>query len=99
MYNQYKEHYYYGGDILLPVDYTANWKKVEREVGRVRGREGVREGRQAYYIGRGDEVKGRDGGREGESEGRERGTEGGREGETKGGSEVGYYKGREGGRV
>ena len=43
MYNNYKEHNYYsyGGDILLPVDYTANWKKV----GRVRGREGVREGR------------------------------------------------------
>ena len=46
MYNHYKEHNYYsyGGDILLPVDYTANWKKVKREVGRVRGREGVREG-------------------------------------------------------
>ena len=49
MYNNYKEHVYslqgtyilysYGGDILSPVDYTANWKKVEREVGRVRGRE------------------------------------------------------------
>ena len=47
MYNNYKEHNYYsyGGDILLPVDYTANWKKVKREIGRVRGREGVREGR------------------------------------------------------
>ena len=37
--------YSYVGDILLPVDYTANWKKVERGVGRVRGREGVRESR------------------------------------------------------
>ena len=50
MYNikHYKEHNYYnsyGGDILSPVDYTANWKMVEREVGRVSGREGVREGR------------------------------------------------------
>ena len=44
MYNHYREYNYYI-DILLPVDYTANWKKVERDVGRVRGREGVREGR------------------------------------------------------
>ena len=27
----------------MPVDYTANWKKVEREVGRAIGREGVRD--------------------------------------------------------
>ena len=53
MYNHYKEHNYsYGGDIILPVEYTANWKKVEREVGRVRGREGVREGRPITWGGR-----------------------------------------------
>ena len=48
MYNQYKEHYYYivtAVTSFFAVDYIANWKKVEREVGRVRGREGVREGR------------------------------------------------------
>ena len=74
----------------MPVDYTANWKKVEREVERVRGREGVREDMPFTEGGR-DEAKGRDveRGRVGEWEGRERerGTEGGREGGTKGGSE------------
>ena len=67
----------YGGDIRLPVDYTANWKKVNREVGRVRGREGVREDRPITWGGR-DEVQGRENGMEG------RGTERGREGETRG---------------
>ena len=38
--------YSYGGDILLPVDYTANWKKIESE------RKGGSEGGYAYYIGR-----------------------------------------------
>ena len=45
-YTHYKEHiiilYSYGGDILLLFDYTANWKRVYREAGRVRRREGVR---------------------------------------------------------
>ena len=39
MYDRYKEHNYY----IVTVDYNSNWKKVEREVGRVRGMEGVRE--------------------------------------------------------
>ena len=50
--------------MLLPVDYTANWKKVEREVGRVRGREGVVEGRKD--VGR---VRRREGMREGITKG------------------------------
>ena len=55
----------------MPVDYTANWKKVEREVDRVRGREGVREDRPFTEGGR-DEAKGTDVEREGEWDGRER---------------------------
>ena len=46
--------YSYGGDILLSVDYTANWKKVEGEVGRVRGREG---GREEWREGGREEVR------------------------------------------
>ena len=74
----------------MPVDYTANWKKVEREVERVRGREGVREDRPFTEGGR-DEAKGRDGergrvGGKGEWGGRrKRGWEGVSEGITKGG--------------
>ena len=67
MYNHYKEHNNYIVTAVtsfsnLPVDYTANWKKAEREIGRARGREGVREGRPITLGGR-DEVNGRDGGR------------------------------------
>ena len=44
----------------MPVDYTANWKKVDTEVGRVRGREG---GRAGIHIGREGVIGGRERGR------------------------------------